>query len=194
MTEIIRTSPPASATPLPDLETPRLRLRARSLADTDACLAMDHEPDVTRFVAGPWSDPAAHRAFIETRTLGPWPYGHGYWSILARTEPENFLGWILLIPVPGKEGTSEIGWRLRRDAWGKGYATEAARPVMEHARGLRALDEVIAEIAPANRASMRVAEKLGMKSRGFAELPGGVALRYAARTNAGSTSDRDDLI
>lgn len=194
MTEIIRTAPAASGAPLPDFETPRLKLRRRTLADTDACLAMDHEPDVTRFVSGPWSDPVAHRAFIETRTLGPWPQGHGYWSILERGEPENFLGWVLLIPVNGQDGISEIGWRLRREAWGNGYATEAAEPVMQHARNLLALEEVIAEIAPANRASMRVAEKLGMKSRGFAELPGGTALRYAAPTGTGSTSDADDPI
>jgi RimJ/RimL family protein N-acetyltransferase len=83
---------------------------------------------------------------------------------------------------------------LRRGVWGNGYATEAAGRVIEHARQLRALDEVIAEIAPANRASMRVAEKLGMKSRGFAELPGGLALRYAARTDAGSTRAPDTRI
>jgi RimJ/RimL family protein N-acetyltransferase len=172
----------------PDFETPRLLLRPRQLLDTEACLAMDKEPDVTRFVAGPWADPAAHRAFIEARTLGPWPPGHGYWSIFERTVSQRFLGWVLLIPVVAEAGTAEIGWRLKRGAWGNGYATEAAEPVMRHALALPALEEIIAEIAPANRPSLRVAEKLGMKSCGFTQLPGGTALRYATSSPASAAA------
>ena len=48
----------------PTFETARFNLRPRTLADTDACIAMDKEPGVTRFVRGPWDDPAAHRAFV----------------------------------------------------------------------------------------------------------------------------------
>ena len=163
----------------PCFETERLVLRPRTLADTDACIAMDREPDVVRFVSGPWSEPSAHRAFVEQRTRGPWPSGMGYWTIWSRELPAVFLGWILLIPVDAIGPEIEIGWRLRRQAWGKGIATEAAGPVLAHAFATLRLDEVIAEIATANTGSLRVAEKIGLKRRGPIELGGLPAIRYA---------------
>ncbi|WP_164125920.1 GNAT family N-acetyltransferase, partial [Stenotrophomonas maltophilia] len=60
----------------------------------------------------------------------------------------------------------EIGWRLNRHAWGKGYATEAARPIVAHAFQTVGLDRIVAEIDPANSASMHVAEKIGLKFTG----------------------------
>ena len=63
---------------LPDFATERVLLRQRTLADTEACFAMDRAPGVTRFVNGPWGDEAAHRAFIEARTRGPYPDGLGF--------------------------------------------------------------------------------------------------------------------
>lgn len=174
----------------PRFETTRFLLRPRSLADTDSCLAMDREPDVTRFVRGPWDDPAAHRAFIETRTLGPYPPGQGYWTIAPREAPSTFLGWVLLIPADAVGPEIEIGWRLRPEAWGRGIATEAAAPLMHHAFRTLALPEVVADIDDANRASARVAVKIGMRLRG--PLPGQVVpvTRYAL-TRAEFTSGNE---
>src|SRR5713101_7914587 len=134
-------------------ETERLLLRPRTLADTDDCLEMDRDPEVIRFVSGPWSDPSARRAFIEKRTSGPWPPGMGYWTILLREDAATFVGWVLLIPVDAVGPEIEIGWRLRTQFWGRGFATEAARPILAHAiEGLR-LGEVVAEITPENLGS-----------------------------------------
>jgi RimJ/RimL family protein N-acetyltransferase len=146
---------------LPSFTTERLRLRPRTLADTEPCFAMDLEPDVLRYIDGPWEDAAAHRAFIEDRTRGPYPEGLGYWTILRR-EDEAFLGWVLLIPLDAKGPEIEIGWRLRPAAWGHGYATEAARLLLRHGLVTLGLDEIIAETDAENRASRRVAEKLGL--------------------------------
>jgi RimJ/RimL family protein N-acetyltransferase len=163
---------------LPRFTTERLLLRQRALADTAACFAMDREPEVTRFIDGPWSDPVAHRAFIETRTRGPYAEGLGYWTILRRAD-ETFLGWVLLIPRDAEGPEIEIGWRLNRAAWGHGYATEAARPVLDHGLATLGLAEIVADIDMENRASIRVAEKLGM--RAIARRPGRmrVEIRYA---------------
>jgi RimJ/RimL family protein N-acetyltransferase len=147
----------------PTFTTQRLVLTSRSEADTEACMALDHEPGVTRFVDGPWNDPAAHRAFIEARTQGPYPTGLGYWTIRAKDAPEVFLGWALLIPVDAIGPAIEIGWRLSPAAWGHGYAVEAARALLTHGFDALGLREIIAEIDPANTASIRVAEKLGMQ-------------------------------
>ena len=163
----------------PVFVTTRLLIRPRTLADTEACLAMDREPEVTRFVSGPWSDPTAHRAFIEARTQGPYAAGLGYWTICRRDDPAAFLGWVLLIPNNAIGPEIEIGWRLIRSAWGLGTATEAADPIARHALATLGLREVIAEIDAANAASQRVAEKLGMQRRGTISDRGRPALRYS---------------
>jgi RimJ/RimL family protein N-acetyltransferase len=164
----------------PTFKTDRLVLCPRTLADTEACLAMDRDSEVTRFVSGPWSDPAAHKAFIEARTLGPYAPGLGYWTICRRDDPGSFVGWTLLIPNGAIGPEIEIGWRLRREAWGQGLAVEAARPVLRHAFVTLKLPEVVAEIDSANTASLRVAEKLGLRLAGTVRHQDRSALRYTA--------------
>jgi RimJ/RimL family protein N-acetyltransferase len=129
---------------LPQFETPRLLLQPRVLADTEACLAMDREPEMVRFIAEISEllrDPAAHRAFVEARTRGPYAPGLGYWTLRRREEPGGFLGWVLLIPINGEGPEVEIGWRLRRVAWGQGYAAEAAAALLSHGLGTLDLPE-----------------------------------------------------
>jgi RimJ/RimL family protein N-acetyltransferase len=164
---------------LPIFETSRLLLRPRVTADTDACLAMDREPGVTRFVDGPWSDAAAHRAFIEARTRGPYPAGLGYWTILQRGGDASFLGWVLLIPLDAQGPEIEIGWRLRRAAWRQGIATEAAAAVLRYGLETLRLREVVADIDPANTASKRVAEKIGLRSVGVKRCHSRDTTRFA---------------
>jgi RimJ/RimL family protein N-acetyltransferase len=163
----------------PIFETSRLLLRPRALADTAACIAMDSDPAVVRFVSGPWSDPIAHRAFVEARTVGPYPPGLGYWIVCRRDEVRSFLGWVLLIPADGTRPEIEIGWRLRQMEWRQGFATEAATPLLRHAFGTLALPEVIAEIDPGNHGSQRVAEKLGLRRTGTVSHEGRPTLRYS---------------
>jgi RimJ/RimL family protein N-acetyltransferase len=118
--------------------------------DLEACMAMDRDPEVTRFIPGPWTDPIVHRAFVEQRMRHVYPVGMGYWSIVA---PQGFVGWVLLTPLDLHGPEVEIGWRLIRAAWGRGYATEAARPILRHAIDELRLQRVIADIDPENAAS-----------------------------------------
>jgi len=164
----------------PVFETPRLILQPRTLADTDECVAMDRDPLVTRFVDGPWSDARKHRAFVEARTLGPYPTGMGYWTIKSRNDAADFLGWVLLIPADAVGPEVEIGWRLPQKAWGAGIATEAATVVLQHAFSTLCLQEVVAEIDPLNLASIRVAEKLGLVRQGDVVVHGRAMVRYAS--------------
>lgn len=152
-------SPPES---FPTFETDRLLIRPRCIADLDACLKMDRDPEVTRFVPGPWFDPAAHQAFVLERMTAPYPSGFGYWTVTHLDEPDCLLGWILLLPDEHEPRNAEIGWRFVRNSWGKGYATEAARALLVHAHDHPVIQCVFAEIDPRNTGSIGVAEKLGM--------------------------------
>ncbi|TKC81655.1 GNAT family N-acetyltransferase [Trinickia terrae] len=163
---------------LPALDTGRLLLRPRTMADLEACLAMDRDPEVTRHIAGPWGDPAAHRQFVEHRITRAYPRGLGYWSIFAASAPERFIGWVLLIPDHGAGPEVEIGWRLVREAWGRGMASEAARAIMLHAFETVRLPRIVADIAEENAVSRRVAEKLGMRRVGEADSDGKRYVRY----------------
>jgi RimJ/RimL family protein N-acetyltransferase len=136
------------------------------MADLEASIAMDREPEVTRFIDGPWADAARHRAFVVDRISRAYPPGMGYWSVFAKAEPDRFIGWILLTPLDLLGPETEIGWRFVRSAWGRGYATEAGRPVLRHAFEAIGLAEVVADIDLANAGSIRVAVKLGMRRQG----------------------------
>lgn len=148
---------------LPSFETERLLLRPRTTADFDACLTMNEDPEVIKFIPGPWNDPELHGALLKQRILTFYGHGLGYWSIFLKKDPETLLGWVLLKPENGGNPDIEISWRLKREAWGEGYATEAALAVLDYAFGTLALNRVIADINPYNAASIRVADKLGMK-------------------------------
>lgn len=148
---------------LPTFRTERLLVRPRTMDDLEDCLAMDRDPLVIRHIVGPWADPVRHRAFVIDRMETRWSDGLGYWAIVPRAEPERFLGWILLLPCLDFGDEIEIGWRLKREHWGCGYATEAASPVLRHAFGTVGVDAVIADIHPDNAASIHVAEKLGLR-------------------------------
>jgi len=166
--------------PLPVFRTSRLVVRPRTMADLEACLAMDRDQAVTRFIVGPWSEPQAHREFVAARIRHEYPAGMGYWSIMAPA----FAGWILLAPLDLRGPEIEIGWRLVRAAWGRGYATEAARPVLAHALTTLGLREVVADIDPDNAASIGVARKLGLRAAGPVPYAGRMVTRYVA-TRAG---------
>jgi len=148
---------------LPSFETNRLLVRPRTVADFEACLAMDRDPEVTRFIPGPWNNPPEHEAFLRKRIETSLGEGLGYWSIFQKQQLDRFLGWILLIPYDGIGPEIEIGWRLNRLAWGKGFATEAARPILEHAFRTVGMNRVVADIDPRNLPSIRVAKKIGMR-------------------------------
>jgi RimJ/RimL family protein N-acetyltransferase len=147
---------------LPNFTTERLLVRPRGMSDLAACLAMDDDAEVVRFLDLPWSDPASHRAFVISRIDHRYAEGLGYWSVCARDDIETFLGWILLTPLDLVGPEIEIGWRFTRAAWGQGYATEAAGAVLRHAFETVGLDAIIADINPANAASLRVARKIGL--------------------------------
>lgn len=162
-------------------ETDRLILRPFTLNDLDGLAAMVANPDVMEFLAvdgkpmprfGAWQSLCA--------TVGHWELrGYGMFAVIERASGE-FVGRVgpwLPEDWPGLE----LGWSLRREFWGKGYATEAAAKCLDHIFGELNQPEVISLIRPGNVRSVRVAERLGMQLTGEVRLnhvPDLPVLRY----------------
>jgi RimJ/RimL family protein N-acetyltransferase len=157
---------PDRAMPQAVLTTQRLRLRPRTMADLDACVAMDLDPNVHRFIYGQSTDPEERRAQVRARIAAGWPASGGIWVVEWQDAPE-FLGWCGLFPLEDS-GLIEIGYRYVTRAWGQGIATEAARAVLDHDFRALAFDPIVAVAHPANLASQRVLAKIGLTARGSA--------------------------
>lgn len=143
-------------------ETRRLILRPRTMTDLEACFAMDRAPGVLDYIPGNWQDPGEHRVFIKSRIMQDYGKGLGYWSIFPKSDPEQFMGWILLTPVNDTAPEIEIGWRLHPDFHGNGFALEAACEIVGHAFARLELPRIIAMIDPRNIPSRKLARRLGM--------------------------------
>ena len=107
------------------LETARLRLRRYQASDVEPFVAMNADPEVMRFVGGPWSRDRSLEviALIES---GWDAIGRGMLPI-ERVEDGAFLGIAGATRLDWFPGEVEVGWRLRPEHWGHGYATEAGR-------------------------------------------------------------------
>jgi RimJ/RimL family protein N-acetyltransferase len=139
----------------PEIETPRLRLRAIAAGDWAAVLTYMSDPRVTAFLPDGTFDEAAARAFAEKQA------GEDATAV-AVIESGQMIGHMPYHPWFERE-TYEIGWVFGRAAQGKGYATEAAQALLVHAFGALKAHRVIATCQPENTASWRVAEKLGLR-------------------------------
>src|SRR5215831_5920430 len=154
---------------VPNLETDRLVLTRRVEADLEACIAMDSDVEVRRYITPQFRDHFdvdEYRGILSQRIsidAGP---GLGWWIIRERGKPDSFHGMALLIPVALEGPEIEIGWRLPRVSWGKGYATEAASRIVGYAFQDLALSEIIACINPENVRSISIATRLGFLRAG----------------------------
>ena len=145
------------------------RLWLRNWRPGDEARFYDHcnTPAVMRWLGGVRSrefiyDVAARFADWQER------YGHTFW-VAERREDGAFLGFCGLKIADGANssifGEIEIGWRFREDAWGKGYAKEAAAASLDHAFGELGAEQVIALTVIQNEASWGLMKRLGMRRR-----------------------------
>jgi RimJ/RimL family protein N-acetyltransferase len=147
------------------LNTARLRLEPFDDSHLDGLARMNADPEVTRYVGGKPETREETMAAIE-RVKGRWAHwGYSWWSFIE-IETNEIIG-AGCIQRLGHERANpmEIGWRLRRDKWGQGYASEAARTMAAFAFDTLGTDVLCAICEPENVASARVMERLGMRFR-----------------------------
>jgi RimJ/RimL family protein N-acetyltransferase len=89
--------------------------------------------------------------------------GYGFWALEERVTGA-FLGWVHYRPLPdAPTDEPELGYRLAKAAWGKGYAAEASQAVIDHGFRVLGVRRVVASTMAVNTASRRVMEKVGMR-------------------------------
>lgn len=165
------------------IRTERLLLRRWREADLEPFAALNADPRVTEFMPAALtraeSDALTARleAHHEEHRFGPWAV-----EVVGGASFVGFVG----LSVPAFEASFtpcvEVAWRLASNAWGRGYATEAARAVLADGFERLGLDEILSWTVPANVRSWRVMEKLGMRRDpqhdfDHPRLPQGHALR-----------------
>ena len=152
--------------PTPTLHTARLRLRPFSEADADALFALHSNAHVLRYWdSPPWSEPSRAERFIAAcRQIEE--EGSGARLAIDRVTDGAFVGWCGLTQWNADYRSASMGYCLTEAAWGHGYATEAARAVLQWAYETLDLNRVQAETDTRNVASAHVLEKLGFVREG----------------------------
>jgi RimJ/RimL family protein N-acetyltransferase len=150
----------------PTLETARIRLRAWRDDDLDAYAALCADPEVMRWLGAKGDPLTREQSSVQLDAFRRhWDVeGFGLWCA-ASVDTDRCIGFIgLAVPrfLPEVLPCVEIGWRLDRDHWGHGLATEGARVAMDYAFGPRQLDRLVSITRPENRGSWNVMQKLGM--------------------------------
>ena len=146
------------------IETPRLNLRTWDESDIAPFMAHLNTPGVMRWLGGV-GDEALYRRLYERMTACQAAHGHCFWIVERKADGEllGFCG-IFKTERPGTpvDGCTEIGWRLREDAQGMGYAREAAEACLAYGFGALGLQQIVAFTVRQNAPSWGLMQKLGM--------------------------------
>jgi RimJ/RimL family protein N-acetyltransferase len=161
------------------LETERLVLRMLRESDLDAYAEMCADAEVMRYLGTGTTFTRSEAWRNMAMMIGHWQLrGYGMWAVEERGGP--LIGRIGLWRPEGWPGL-EVGWMLRRASWGHGYATEGGRAALGHAFAVMRCAHLVSLIHPENRASIRVAERLGERLEGQTQIVGIETLIYGIR-------------
>jgi RimJ/RimL family protein N-acetyltransferase len=160
------------------LDTVRCNLRLRSTVDLPDLLDLDDDPDVVRYV-GP-TPPRAARELDWHQVL----QSSDQRPVLCirDTTTNEFMGWAFLRPFKDDSGDWELGYRLKKSAWGQGIGTEVSRALIEWGWQQRDIQTIVAVYELENIASLNIMKKLGMKPMGERHYPNEGPLPYCAMT------------
>jgi [ribosomal protein S5]-alanine N-acetyltransferase len=166
--------------PAPWLETLRLELRDFVPADLEDLCRLDGDPRVMKYIAN--GRPAARAVVaqaLERIIRYPALYPDlGIWRA-SRRDSGAFIGWFCL-KYAGKSPDVEVGYRLLPGAWGRGFATEGARALVDYGFDDLGLCRIIGVTHPGNEASQRVLMKAGLADLGWGRYYGRRLRLFAA--------------
>jgi len=152
-----------------DVETERLLLRPWDRrTHADGLAAVNADAEVMEFINAGVPMTRVESRFTSDRVAEHWrTYGFGLWAAIEKASGRmvGFAGICHPLWLPGCERTVEIGWRLHREVWGRGYATEAGRAALQYGFERLDLAEIVAFIHPDNQRSLAVAGRLGLELR-----------------------------
>ncbi len=161
--------------PLP-LDTERLRLRPVRLEDLEVWLAVSRDAETVW-----WGEPSSTledaRANLEKQLTGQERYGFSLWAV--ELKPTNTVIGAAGLQHLAESEEIEVGYRLLREHWGRGYATEAAKAAIRFGVDELDLDRIVAVTLPTNQASRRVMEKCGLSFVGVMQVYGRAQVKYA---------------
>jgi len=153
-------------------ETDRLLIRTwNPEADAEQVFQIYRDPEVTRFLITKADSVEAALDLLHrwVTQASDWNDGSGLWAI-AHKKTNEIVGTIILIQLRDADNLLtqdyEIGWHLKRSAWGNGYATEAANAILEYGFTTLKLPAIYGVAHPENNASLRVTQRLGMTPMG----------------------------
>ena len=188
-----------------ELHTERLRFTPFVADDLDLALEMWTDPDVVKYICDPMTEAEIRQEMPNSIKRGG-NGGIGIWCIADRRTGEK-LGDTYLLPLPIDEDDTdfslvvmgqmpdaeiEIGYFLKRSAWGRGYATEVCKRLLQFAFQELPLNEVVASIDEDNVASKKVLEKSGLIDRGRTRCHGKDSPIYRITRDEWSKSRQSD--
>jgi RimJ/RimL family protein N-acetyltransferase len=144
------------------ITTERFDVRLRARADLTDLLDLDDDPDVTRYVG-----PTQPRALRERDWQNVFEMDSERPVLVIRDKLERtFMGWAFLRPFRDNSGDWELGYRLKKSAWGKGIGTEVSRALIDWAWTQSNIQTIVAVYEAENTASLNIMLKLGMTPMG----------------------------
>jgi RimJ/RimL family protein N-acetyltransferase len=150
------------------LETPRIKLREMNFEDENNVVELDSDPEVMRYISDrkPSSRSEVRGALERTQLLYEKHQGRfGFWAAIEKSS-NLFMGWFHFRPAksdPENVKRIELGYRLKREFWGKGYATEGSEALIKKGFNELQVEQVFAITMKENIASQKVMEKAGLK-------------------------------
>jgi len=145
-----------------EIETARLQLRKFSPGDLDDLFLLNSDPDVMRYIGSGIPASREQTQASLNSIMGAWEqHGFGLWAAVYKEE-KKLIGFCGLKYLDCTTEV-EVGYRLAKNYWGMGLATEGARASLEYGFNALDLDRIVAVVQPGNIASQKVLEKIGLK-------------------------------
>ncbi len=150
----------------PTIETERLSLRPLVLNDMDLLVDLDSDPEVMRYITDgkPQTEEHYEKRFPELLNYMHENPGLGLWIASLKASGE-LIGWYILKHLP-HNGEVEVGFRIKKKFWGKGYSTEAGKELLTHGFETLGLKKIASIVRPDNFASQAVIKKIGLHEKG----------------------------